>query len=59
MSSFENSTQHTDVLTEEKETKKPTELLPNGDKAQKPYVFNFNKCFMSASFVADAEGNLA
>jgi hypothetical protein len=33
--------------------------LPKEDKAQKPYVFYFNKCFVSAGLVADAGGNLA
>jgi len=59
MSSFENSNQHTDVLTKGKETQQQTELLLKEDKALKPYVFNFNRCFVSAGFVADAGGNLA
>ena len=41
MSSFENSKQHTDVLTQEKETEQQTELLTKEDKAQKSYVFLF------------------
>lgn len=59
MSSFENSTQHVDVFIEKKEIEKKTELFPKEDKAQNPYVFYFNKCFVSAGFVVDAEGNLA
>lgn len=59
MSSFENSKQHTDMLIEEKETEQKIELLPKEDKAHKPYVFNFNKSFVSAGFVVDDEGNLA
>lgn len=34
MSSFETSTEHIDVLTEEKEIEQQTELLPKEDKAQ-------------------------
>ena len=59
MGSFENSKQHTDVLTEEKETVQQTELLLKEDKAQKPCVFYFNKCFVNASLVAYARGYLA
>jgi len=33
--------------------------LPKEDKAQNPYVFYFNKCFVSVGFVADDEENLA
>ena len=47
------------MLTEGKEIAQQTKLLPKEDKAQKPYVFYFNKCFMSASFVADVGGDLA
>jgi len=54
MNSFENSNKHTDVLTEQQ-----TELLPKEDKARKPCVFYFNKCFVNADLVADARGNLA
>jgi len=32
--SFENSNQHTDVLTEEKETMQQIEVLPTENKAQ-------------------------
>lgn len=42
MSSFENSTQHTNVLTGEKKIEQQTELLPKEDKAHKSYVFYFN-----------------
>ena len=60
MNFVENLNQHIDVLTEEKEKiEQQTKLLPKEDKAQQPYVFNFNKCFECASFVADAEGDLA
>ena len=60
MNSAENSNQHTDVLTEEKEkTEQKTKLLPKGNKAQQPYVFYFNKCFVNAGFVAMAGGDLA
>jgi len=59
MNSFESSNQHTDVLTEEKETVQKTELLPKENKAQQPCVFNFNKCFVSVGFVANAGGDLA
>ena len=58
MNPFESSNQHTDVLTEEKETEQQTELLPKEDKAQNPYVFYFNKCFVSAGLVADAGRDL-
>ncbi len=59
MNSIENSNQHTDVLTEEKEkTEQQTKLLPKGNKAQQPYVFYFNKCFECAGFVADVGGDL-
>jgi len=34
-------------------------VLPEGDKAHKPYDFYFNKCFECAGLVADAGGNLA
>jgi len=34
-------------------------LLSKEDKAQQPYVFNFNKCFVSAGFVANVGGDLA
>lgn len=36
-----------------------TELLPKEDKAQQPYVFYFNKCFVNAGFVAIAGADLA
>lgn len=55
MNFVKNSNQHADMLTEEKEkTEQPIELLPKEDKAQQPYVFNFNKCFVS---VGDEEDN--
>jgi len=52
MNSFKNSNQHTDLLIEEKETEQQTELFPKKDKAQRPYVFNFNKYFVSVGLVA-------
>ena len=57
--SFESSNQHTDVLTEEEETVQETKVLPMENKAQKPYIFNFNKFFECAGFVVGAEGDLA
>jgi len=57
--SFENSNQHIDVLTEEKETMHQTEVFPTENKAQQLCVFNFNKCFMNAGFVANARRDLA
>ena len=33
-------------------------MLPKEEEALKPYVFYFNNCFVSASFVADAWENL-
>jgi len=59
MNSFDSSNKHTNVLIEEKETVQQTELLPKENKAQKPCFFNFNKCFVSAGFVANARGDLA
>jgi len=59
MNSFASSNQHTNVLTEEKKTVQQTELLPKENKAQQPYVFNFNKCFVNAGFVAIAGAYLA
>lgn len=59
MNSFESSTQHTDVLTEEEETVQQIELLTKENKEQQPCVFNFNKCFVSVGFVANARGDLA
>lgn len=59
MNSFKKSKQDTNVLTEEKEIEQQTELFPKENKAQKPYVFYFNKCFVSAGFAADVVGNLA
>ena len=59
MNSFENSNQHTGVLIEEEKTKQQTELLPKEEKTQKPYVFYFKNCFVSAGLVADAGGILA
>ena len=53
MNFVENSKKHTYVLTEVKETKQQTELLPKENKALKPYVFYFNKCFANAGLVAD------
>jgi len=47
------------VLTNEKETEQQTKLLPKEDKAQKPYVFNFKKCFASAGLVANSKVDLA
>jgi len=38
---FENSKQHTNVLTEEKETEEQSELMPKEGKEQKQYVFLF------------------
>ena len=59
MNSAENSNQHIDVLIEEEKIEQQAKLLPKGDKAQKPYDFYFNKCFMSTGLVAYARGNLA
>lgn len=58
MNSFENSNQQTDMLTEEEKIEQQTELLPKENEAQKPYVFNFDKCFVKAGLVADAGENL-
>jgi len=57
--SFESSNQHTDVLTKEKKVVQETKFLLKGNKAQQPYVFNFNKCFVNAGFAAIAGGDLA
>ena len=55
MNFVKNSNQHAEMLTEEKEkTKQPIELFPKEDKAQQPYVFNFNKCFVSAGDEEDS-----
>ena len=59
VNSVENSNQHTDMLTEEKEIEQRTELLPKEDKAHKPYDFYFYNCLVSASLVADVGENLA
>jgi len=55
MNFAKNLNQHADMLTEEKEkTEQQIELLPKEDNAQQPYVFNFNKCFVSAGDVEDS-----
>ena len=59
MNYFENSKQHTNVLTEEKEIEQKSELLPKENKALKPYVFYFNKCFVNVGLVAYARENFA
>lgn len=59
INSAKNSNQHTNALIEEEKTEQQAKLLPKGDKAQKPYDFYFNKCFMSAGLVTDVGGNLA
>ena len=59
MNSAENSNEHTDVLIEENEKREQqTKLFSKEDKAQKPYIFYFNKCFECASFVENAGGYL-
>lgn len=57
--SLERLNQHTDVVTEEEKSEHHTEMLPKEEKARRPYLFHFNNCFVSASFVADAGENLA
>ena len=58
MNSFENSNQHTDVLTEEEELEQQAELFPKEEKAHNPYDFYFNNCFMIIGFVADKKHKL-
>jgi len=59
MNSVENSNEHIDMLTEEEEIEQQTEMLPKKEEAPRPHVFNFNKCFVNAGFVAIAGGDLA
>lgn len=47
------------MLAKGEETDQQIELLPKENKAQQPYVFYFNKCFMNAGLVEDAGGDLA
>jgi len=46
------------VLIEEEKIEQQAELLPKKEKAQKPYVFYFNNCFVSAGLVTDVGRNL-
>ena len=57
MNYTENSNQHTDVLIEEEKKEQQAELLPKKEKAQNPYVFYFNNCFVSAGLVTDVGRN--
>lgn len=62
-SSLENSLKrlnhHTHVLIEEETSEQHTEMFPKEEEAWRPYVFNFNNCFVSVGFVVDAGENLS
>jgi len=50
---------HSDVLIEEEKLEKHNKVFPKEGEVLRPYVFYFNKLFMSVDLVADAGGNLA
>lgn len=55
MNCIENSNQHADMLTEEKEKiEQQTEIFPKKKEAPRPHVFNFNKFFVNAGDVKDS-----